>query len=120
MGFCGGFLRFGGIIGPAAARLRNGTVDAENKGAQVRGPSFPAGSVAQALPVGSLTPPGLVLKVWKSFCPHRLVAQDVGFSARKPGFDSPWGYLYSRISRNHGRYGCLSLPGRLLSASAGN
>ena len=25
--------------------------------------------------------------------PHRLVAQDVGFSARKPGFDSPWGYM---------------------------
>ena len=24
--------------------------------------------------------------------PHRLVAQDVGFSVRKPGFDSPWGY----------------------------
>ena len=26
-------------------------------------------------------------------CPHRLVAQDIWFSARKPGFDSPWGYL---------------------------
>ena len=26
------------------------------------------------------------------FCPHRLVAQDTWFSARKPGFDSPWGY----------------------------
>src|SRR5262245_55889260 len=28
--------------------------------------------------------------------PHRLVAQDVGFSVRKPGFDSPWGYLEGR------------------------
>ena len=26
--------------------------------------------------------------------PHRLVAQDVGFSVRKPGFDSPWGYMF--------------------------
>ncbi len=32
--------------------------------------------------------------------PHRLVAQDVGFSARKPGFDSPWGYSgLSQVSR---------------------
>ena len=39
--------------------------------------------------------------------PHRLVAQDVGFSARKPGFDSPWGYLNSRILRKRGGYGCF-------------
>ncbi len=25
--------------------------------------------------------------------PHRLVAQDIGFSVREQGFDSPWGYL---------------------------
>ena len=32
--------------------------------------------------------------------PHRLVAQDVGFSARKPGFDSPWGYSgLAQVSR---------------------
>jgi hypothetical protein len=29
--------------------------------------------------------------------PHRLVAQDVAFSARKPGFDSPWGYAVSGL-----------------------
>jgi hypothetical protein len=27
-------------------------------------------------------------------CPHRLVAQDVGFSVRKPGFDSPWVFFW--------------------------
>ena len=26
------------------------------------------------------------------FGPHRLVAQDIWFSAREQGFDSPWGY----------------------------
>jgi len=40
------------------------------------------------------------------------VAQDVGFSVRKPGFDSPWGYFgrnrNSRIPRNRGGYGCVS------------
>src|SRR5688572_28240238 len=25
--------------------------------------------------------------------PHRLEAQDTGFSVRGPGFESPWGYL---------------------------
>jgi hypothetical protein len=25
--------------------------------------------------------------------PHRLVAQDIGFSVREQGFDSPWGYF---------------------------
>lgn len=29
-------------------------------------------------------------------CPHRLVAQDIWFSARGQGFDSPWGYCKSR------------------------
>ena len=35
---------------------------------------------------------GSAVKSSGVFRPHRLVAQDVGFSARKPGFDSPWGY----------------------------
>ena len=54
--------------------------------------------------------------------PHRLEAQDVGFSARKPGFDSPWGYLNSRILRNRGGYGCFFFdatpePGVCLAAT---
>ena len=31
--------------------------------------------------------------------PHRLVAQDIWFSARKPGFDSPWGYGQRPVRR---------------------
>ena len=33
------------------------------------------------------------------FCPHRLVAQDPWFSARRRGFDSPWGYLPAEVFR---------------------
>jgi hypothetical protein len=38
---------------------------------------------------------GLAVKSSRLTRPHRLVAQDVGFSVRKPGFDSPWGYSFS-------------------------
>ncbi len=35
---------------------------------------------------------GLLRVYFVLLCPHRLVAQDTWFSARRPGFESPWGY----------------------------
>jgi hypothetical protein len=38
------------------------------------------------------------------------VAQDVGFSVRKPGFDSPWGYYNGRAARDCEWRGRFAFP----------
>ena len=37
--------------------------------------------------------------------PHRLVAQDIGLSRRKRGFESPWGRQFSKCCILYDRYG---------------
>lgn len=62
----------------------------------------------------------------KAVRPHRLVAQDVGFSVRKPGFDSPWGYSAAnrtdcqrRAAKCTNWHLSLVLPGFLITSSCG-
>src|SRR5262249_11170505 len=57
-------------------------------------------AACRLLPAACFSPPvdnafsARILNTSARTRPHRLVAQDVGFSVRKPGFDSPWGYLF--------------------------